>query len=758
MRYVFHPGRDVIVGYGSQADIPLDSPGAPGAMPQAPRPVVALRFNGSNWTAIERSPDGMFVDGARVSMIDVRDGQVITVGHPRQGPRLILGVGPALAPEPPAPAPPPRPDPHAPTQATTQRMRVPTSPVPPPLPPAAPPLPPLPLAAPPPPPAPPTTPIPALAPERPEGQKLIEQMSTTKLPTASPRPPPPPPAEPNTTSRLPLKPREQPAARTAGVTSHWLGLTAGEQQLLSSVSFAARPGTLTAVVGPSAPANSALLDLLAGTRAPSFGTVTVDEHDVHAEPALMRSRIGIVSADDRAHPSLTVEQAVGYAARLRLPPDAPPEHRDRVVDQVLDELGLTPLRRTRIRKLAPEMRRLASMAIELITRPTLLVVQDLSAGLDAAQEQHVLRMLRRQAELGCVVVVALTSQTSLTQLPLCDQVLLLSPAGKLAFAGPPAQIQSAVGTADWSQVLARVGAGPPQTLSAPPPVAEPAPPPIALTLGQQFRVVAQRQVRLLSANWLFLLLLVLLPFAFAGLTVLIPGHSGLDRAGPKSAHPHEAIEILAALNIAAVILGTALTIDDVVGQRRVFLREQSVGLATWAYVSAKLIVFGVIAAIQAAILTAVVIAAKGGPAHGAVMLGNADVELYVAVAGTAIVSAVVGLALSSLGKSLREVLPLVVPVILASLLFSGGLVPLVGTWGFDQISWLVPAQWGFAATGSTVDLHRVDPLAANALVWTHYSGWWVFDMIVLSAFGAIAAGFVLFRLRHKTAATSKPIR
>ena len=535
------------------------------------------------------------------------------------------------------------------------------------------------------------------------------------------------------------------------MTAHWLGLTADGQQLLTDVSFTARPGTLTAVIGPSPAHNADLLGLLAGTRRPTSGTVTVDQHDVHAEPELMRTRIGIVSGDDRAHPNLTVERALGYAARLRLPPDTSADHRDRVVDQVLDELGLTEQRGTRIRKLAPEMRRLASMAIELITRPTLLVVDDLSAGLDATQEHHVLAMLRRQADLGCVVVVALTSQTSLTHLNLCDQVLLLSPAGKLAFAGPPAQIESAMGSGDWQQVIARVSAGPraAAALTAPPSVAEPAPRPAALTVQQQIRVVAGRQIRLLLANPGYFLFLVLLPFAFAGLTLLIPGHSGLDRAGPNSASPHEAIEILAALNIAAVLLGTSLTIGDLVGQRRIFLREQSVGLATSAYVSAKLIVFSTVAAIQAGILTAIVIGVKGGPAHGAVLLHNADVELYVAVAATAIVSAIIGLALSSLGNSLREVLPLVVPVILASLLFAGGLVPLVGTWGFDQISWFIPAQWGFAASGSTVDLHRVDALATNALVWTHYSGWWVFDMVMLCAFGVMWAGFVLFRLRSR---------
>ncbi|MGA9679250.1 MAG: ABC transporter, partial [Mycobacterium sp.] len=129
MRYIFHPGRDVIVGYGSQCDVPLDRPGNPASTSQTARPVLVLRFSGTHWVAIEKSPDGMFVDGARMSTIDVRDGQAITIGDPRRGPRLILGVGPAVGP--PAPDRPDRPDQHVPTQRTTQRMRLPTSQPPP---------------------------------------------------------------------------------------------------------------------------------------------------------------------------------------------------------------------------------------------------------------------------------------------------------------------------------------------------------------------------------------------------------------------------------------------------------------------------------------------------------------------------------------------------------------------------------------------------------------------------------------------------
>ncbi len=768
MRFDFAPGRDVIVGYGPGCDIALERLGNPTSPPPAPRPEVVLRFAGTQWVAIDLSHTGIFVDGARASTVNIRNGQAISIGDPQRGPRLVFQTGhpagppgqvpPGQAPRPPEYPPPPSPptppaappptrsnDPNlrAPTQRDTQRMRV-LPPQPPAAEPSAPPHPALPAQ--------PT----AAADEQTKGPGLIARMITSKLRVARPSFPA---AEANATYRMPL----DAGAPTVGVAAYRLGFTVDGREMLSGISFAARPGTFTAVVGPSAARNSALLGLLAGTRQLSSGRVTVDGHDVHAEPEHMRTRIGIVSPDDCLHRQLTVEKALRYAAELRLPQDISPEQRDRVVSQVLEELELTPHRATRIGKLSPEVRRCAALAVELITRPTLLVVDEPSAGLDADQQRHVMAMLRRQADIGCVVVAAMSSQTSLTNLNLCDQVLVLTSTGTTAFLGPPLQIESAMGTADWSRVLERVradpdgthrafGARPPgSALTAPPEVAAPSPPPAEPSMTRQIRRLARRDVRLIFADRLYFVFLAILPFALAGLTLRIPGGSGLGRPAAGSTHPHEAIEILAALNVAAVIIGTALTIRAVVREHRVFRREQALGLSTAAYLAAKVLVFGLAAAVLTAIGFAIVIADKGGPVRGAALLHDATAELYVSVAVTAVVSAVVGLALSTLGKSLREVLPLVVPVILVSALFNGSLVQLVSKPGFEQISWFVPAQWGFAASASTVNLRRVDALAADSEVWTHYSGWWVFDMTMLVLFGVAAAGFALYRLRPGSA-------
>jgi hypothetical protein len=51
-----------------------------------------LRFTGTHWVAIDRSPNGIFVNGARMSTVDIRNGQAITIGDPQRGPRLIFNL------------------------------------------------------------------------------------------------------------------------------------------------------------------------------------------------------------------------------------------------------------------------------------------------------------------------------------------------------------------------------------------------------------------------------------------------------------------------------------------------------------------------------------------------------------------------------------------------------------------------------------------------------------------------------------------
>jgi len=561
-----------------------------------------------------------------------------------------------------------------------------------------------------------------------------------------------------------LTKRSEAATRTGGLEVRNVKYVVDNgKQLLDDISLTARPGTLTAVIGGSGAGKSTLARLIAGYTTPSSGSVTFEGHNIHAEYASLRSRIGMVPQDDVVHRQLTVNQALGYAAELRLPPDTSKSDRAKVVAQVLDELDLTKHADTRVDKLSGGQRKRASVALELLTGPSLLILDEPTSGLDPALDHQVMMMLRQLADAGRVVIVV---THMLSYLDTCDQLLLVAPGGKTAYCGPPDQIGEAMGTTNWAKIFTRVGADPeeanrrflaqseaqkrlqklvPDRTDEPGALGEP----VHTSLRRQISTIARRQVRLVVADRAYFIFLALLPFILGSLSLTVPGNHGFHAPGPNAGTPDEAAQILALLLPAAAFMGTALTIRDLVGERAIFQREQAVGLSTTAYLLAKTAVFCGFAIVQSAIITAIVVAGKGAPSRGAAVLGNATVELFATVAATCVASALLGLAISSLVRSSEQIMPLFVVTVMAQLVLCGGMVPVTGRLGLDQLSFAMPARWGYAAAASTVDLRDVVPgsLVSQDRFWEHTLNIWLFDMGMLAALSLLYAGFVRWKIR-----------
>ncbi len=557
------------------------------------------------------------------------------------------------------------------------------------------------------------------------------------------------------------------ASGTGGLDVHGVTWTIeGNKTLLNNISMAARPGTLTAVIGPSGAGKSTFARLVAGYTHPTSGTVAFEGHDIHAEYASLRSRIGMVPQDDVVHGQLTVEQALMFAAELRLPPDTNKEDRARVVAQVLEELEMTQHRKTRVDKLSGGQRKRASVAMELLTGPSLLLLDEPTSGLDPALDRQVMTMLRQLADAGRVVLVV---THSLSYLDVCDQVLLLAPGGMTAFYGPPSQIGSSMGTTNWADIFSTVARDPDGAhqrylaLHGPPPSQPAAQTPADLgnptrtSLRRQFSTIARRQMRLIVSDRGYFIFLAFLPFIMGVLSLSVPGDVGFGVPVPAiqgGEAPNEPGQILVLLNVGAIFMGTALTIRALIGERAIFLREQAVGLSTTAYLLAKVIVFAAFAVLQSAIVVAINIwGKKWGP--GAVTSGavipNRSLELFVDVAACCVAAAMVGLALSALAKSNEQIMPLLVVAIMSQLVFQGGMIPVTGRLVLDQLSWFTPARWGFALTASTIDLIRLvpGPLTPQDSHWKHQAGTWWFNMAML---GAICIGYltlVRWRIRLK---------
>ncbi|AGZ53867.1 ABC transporter ATP-binding protein [Mycobacterium kansasii] len=528
--------------------------------------------------------------------------------------------------------------------------------------------------------------------------------------------------------------------------------------LLDNISLTARPGMLTAVIGPSGAGKSTFARLVAGYTHPTSGTVAFEGHNVHAEYASLRSRIGMVPQDDVVHGQLTVKQALMYAAELRLPPDTTKEDREQVVARVLEELEMSKHLETRVDKLSGGQRKRASVALELLTGPSLLILDEPTSGLDPALDRQVMTMLRQLADAGRVVLVV---THSLTYLDVCDQVLLLAPGGKTAFCGPPNQIGPAMGTTNWADIFSTVADDPDGAQSrylsrtGPPPPPPPAEQPAELgdpshtSLFRQFSTIARRQIRLIVSDRGYFVFLALLPFIMGSLSMSVPGDVGFGFPNPMGNAPNEPGQILVLLNVGAVFMGTALTIRDLIGERPIFRREQAVGLSTTAYLIAKICVYTVFAVVQSAIVTIIVLIGKGGPTQGAVALGKPGLELFADVALTCVASAMLGLALSAIAKSNEQIMPLLVVAVMSQLVFSGGMIPVTGRAGLDQMSWATPARWGFAASASTVDLIKLvpGPLTPKDSHWHHTPGAWWFDMGMLVLISVFYVGFVRWKIR-----------
>jgi ABC-type multidrug transport system ATPase subunit len=558
--------------------------------------------------------------------------------------------------------------------------------------------------------------------------------------------------------------RTEAATRTGGLEVNGVHFRIDGKELLDGISLTARPGTLTAIIGGSGAGKTTLSRLIAGYTRPSSGTVTFEGHNIHAEYATMRSRIGMVPQDDVVHRQLTVNQALGYAAELRLPPDTNKAERAQVVAQVLEELDLTKHADTRVDKLSGGQRKRASVALELLTQPSLLLLDEPTSGLDPALDRQVMLMLRQLADAGRVVLVV---THSVSYLDVCDQILLIAPGGKTAFNGPPSQVGAALGTTNWADIFANVGADPDEAnrrfreqdgrgsqsraavLESPADLGEP----VHTDLLRQLSTIARRQVRLVISDRGYSVFLAVLPFLIGALSLTVKGPKpGLGPADPLGLAPTQPQYIMVLLNIGAVFMGTALTIRDLIGERPIFKREQAVGLSTTAYLLAKVAVFCAFATTQAAIATIIVRLGKGAPTAHPQFFDNSTFSLFVTVAGTCVASAILGLMLSAVAQSNEQIMPLLVVSIMSQLVLAGGMIPVTGRAGLNQLSWLTPGRWGYAAGASSIDfpnLVKVKQIPTNDPIWQHSKHIFLFDMGMLAALSLFYAGYVRWSIRLK---------
>ena len=462
----------------------------------------------------------------------------------------------------------------------------------------------------------------------------------------------------------------------AVLSAEGLFQAAGGTTLLHGLSFSLRRGELVAVLGPSGAGKSLLIELLAGVSRPSAGALRLFGS---ANAAGVRERVGYVPQGDVVHLSLTLREALVSTARLRAPAlAASGALLELCLAEVVTRLGLAHRLETRIGRMSGGERRRVALALELLTGPELLILDEVTSGLDAAAERQVMSTLRALADEGLTIVC--TTHT-LETAELFDRALVLA-GGRLVADGAPAALRERFGLSRLADLYQRLAERAPREWasehrSAPPPAEDARPLPRVDLPGwrglYQLPTLILRQLKVTAREGLGLaVLLAQAPVIAALIALAYDVGSPLGRA-----------EVGFKLAISAIWLGCISTCQELVKDRAIYRRERLAGLSSLAYLAAKAGVALLLCLLQAVLLTATLYALDPLAEPPAAVAGGLACA---AAAGGALglaISAAVGTRTAAVG-----VTPL---VLVPQILFVGTLLPLSG-WA-AEVGRLMPSHW-----------------------------------------------------------------
>ncbi|MED7950545.1 FHA domain-containing protein [Kitasatospora sp. NPDC058406] len=549
----------------------------------------------------------------------------------------------------------------------------------------------------------------------------------------------------------------------------------GKKVLLNDVSFGVPEKSLVAVIGPSGSGKSTLLRALTGYRPADRGDVLYDGRNLYKQFAELRSRIGLVPQSEILHKELTVRNGLKYAARLRFPGDTEAREREARIDEVLYELRLDKRADNRITALSGGQQKRVSVALELLTKPSLIFLDEPTSGLDPGMDREVMQMLRGLADDGRTILVV---THSVAELALCDRLLVMAPGGSVAYFGPPDEALHFFGYETWADVFqafenypdhdwagryrgsvhyqqysADVESGAVQSAQI---VQEAVRPPKPQSWGSQLWTLIRRYASVLASDRGFLALSVLLPAVLGAVSVLIPNEPGLA-PNPKSqlGLNSGAATIMLILAIGACFSGAANSVRELIKERAIYERERATGLSRSAYMMSKIIVLGFFSVIQGAIISAVGFLPRKLPAHGLVFKDLPIIEMSFGLILLSFASMMFGLAISALVKTAEKTMPLLVMFAIIQVVFTGCLFQIFSKPGLEQFAWLMPARWGTGMVATTLDLsHLLGPWNKDFqnpeydALWGHNSGQFWFDAGVLIAM-SVVIGVIVTRLQRR---------
>lgn len=453
------------------------------------------------------------------------------------------------------------------------------------------------------------------------------------------------------------------AVRMQGVAVRARGL-----ELLSDVSMAVSAGEFLAVLGPSGAGKTTLVNALAGRVNVSAGAVLYNGLPLRTYASAFSARIGFVAQENVLHRELTVWETFVEQSILRLPRDSLPAERRERIRQTMELLGITRLGDRRIAALSGGEARRVHLGVELLSSPTLVILDEPLAGLDSGLVRRFMELFRTIASGGRTLV--LTTHT-LEQIDLCDRVVFVN-RGRIVYDGAPGRIASSLGVATVAEAYEAVRApgatapSRPDTRAVPSAVRYPRRllhsvvsrhRPRAASAFRQAAILVSRYARIWARDARNVLLVLVQAPLIAVLLALVFG--GSSTFLPPS--------FFFCAAISAIWCGGTNAIREIAREWACFEREYRVGLSVGAYVVAKSAVFGLLSLAQGLLFALCLAALFDGVSVSASTLS--------VLGASSVAGALLGLCLSAWSANVGQAVSLLPLAFIPQIFFSGILLP-----------------------------------------------------------------------------------
>ena len=496
-----------------------------------------------------------------------------------------------------------------------------------------------------------------------------------------------------------------------------------ETNLLKEISLNIGENEFVALVGMSGAGKSTLMDAINGFRPATHGQVFVNGVDLYQNYNQFRDEIGNVPQRDIVHMELTAEQALGYAAELRMPTDASEEDRQKAIGETLEDLGLTYRKDLLISRLSGGQIKRVSIGVELLTKPRLFFLDEPTSGLDPGTEYEMMKLLRRLADQGRTIML-ITHATK--NVMFCDKAIILANRGNLAFYGPPEEaliyfdqfrnhrerLEKDMEFDDIYRILEDTERGRPEEWNERYLESEYARytvPKQAGTMRVQEnikpsdearkqagrRVSGLKQLSILSRRYLrcmfqdkVSLILTLSLAPILGLMNFIWGSKLFD---PVIGNAAKTMGVWFAVTIMGILVGYIGSIQEFVKEKAIYKRERAVGLKIPSYILSKVWVGGVLAFYQAFfILLFALLLVKPLVTEPA-----GYVSMYITLILVIFSSFILGLLISTISANANTAQLVMIGAFVPQMLLAGVLQPLHMIVGGKIMSPIVVARWGF---------------------------------------------------------------